>query len=274
MESVVMTVRLEVVPLRDCILPPFTSKVTRTAYAKLTGSPPKFPKRRASFSVLFRNGRPLYRRLKPGRRDYRSPEIVVRAGEKLTCRFSIMFEEPPPLPEVSAKFSFGAAELDARIQQIELLSASNVELRVPRKFVVRFLTPTLLPVPGRGRLLKKLGLRRRYRLVPDLPLALMLLAYDLKLQGVLNVSPIKVFKWSYAALAELDYDVRPVTVLYTVRGGKPAVERGFVGFVAYELLDPEGAELLYKLLGFAARFGLGKSRSVGFGHVEIAPYDS
>lgn len=266
-----MTVYLEVEPLRDCILPPFTSKVTRTAYAALTGSPPKFPKRRASFSVLFRDGKPLYRTLKPGGGDYRRPRIVAEAGKTLTCRISIMFEEPPPLPEVSATFKVGAAELEARIHHVELLRASDVELKVPRKFVVKFLTPTLLPVPGRGKLLKRLGVRRRYRLIPDLPLALMLLAYDLRLQGVLDVSPVRVFKWAYAALAELDYSVKPVTVLYTVREGKPAVERGFVGYVAYELLDPEGAELLYKLLGFAARFGVGKSRSIGFGHVEITP---
>ena len=49
------------------------------------------------------------------------------------------------------------------------------------------------------------------------------------------------------------------------------MERGFVGYVSYELLDPSGRELLSRLLGFAQRFGLGKSRGVGFGHVEVTP---
>jgi len=58
-----------------------------------------------------------------------------------------------------------------------------------------------------------------------------------------------------------------------VRDGKPAVERGFIGYVSYELLDPSGRELLSKLLAFAQRLGFGKSRSVGFGHVEVAPLE-
>ena len=49
------------------------------------------------------------------------------------------------------------------------------------------------------------------------------------------------------------------------------MERGFIGYVSYELLDPSDRELLSKLLAFAQRFSLGKSRSIGFGHVEVAP---
>jgi len=268
--SVVVTVYLAVTPLSDSVLTPFTSKVTRSAYAALTGQPPQLPMRRASFSVLFRDGKPLYRQLRPGD-DPRMVRVAVRGGERLTCRFSLMLDEPPPLPQPSARFRVGAAELVAEVEQIEVVSASEVRLEVPEKFVVRFLTPTLLPVPGRGRLLKEAGVKRRYKLLPDLALALMLLVHDLRLQGVMEVSSSRVFKWAYRALAEIDYYVRPVTVLYTFRDGKPAVERGFTGYVAYELLDRSGLEVLSRLLGFAARFGLGKSRSVGFGHAQISP---
>ncbi|RLE96280.1 MAG: hypothetical protein DRJ96_07055, partial [Thermoprotei archaeon] len=179
------------------------------------------------------------------------------------------------LPEPTGLVRVGAAEFEARVISMEVVEVSELRASLPRKFVLRFKTPTLLPVPGRGSLLREAGVKRRYRLVPDLPLALKLLAYDLRLQGIglIRSSPRRIFAWAYRALAELDYRVRPVTVLYTVREGRPAVERGFVGYVAYELLDEKSdyAEDFYRLMGYALRFGIGKSRSIGFGYVEAAP---
>ncbi|MEM4455194.1 MAG: hypothetical protein QXT28_10815 [Thermofilaceae archaeon] len=52
-----LTVWLTIIPLQDCVLPPFTSKVMRTAFYRLTGVEPRLG-RRASFSVLFREGSP------------------------------------------------------------------------------------------------------------------------------------------------------------------------------------------------------------------------
>ncbi len=268
-----MTVRLEVVPLSDCALPPFTSKVTRTAFAVLTGRAPSFPKRRASFSLLFRRGKPLYRELKPREADPSRVKLLARRGEVLECRYSLLLSDTPALPEPSGVVEVGGAKFEARISGIEVVSFSEMSLDLPRKFVVRFLSPTLLPVPGRSKLLGRGGPRRRYRLVPDLPLALALLAYDLRVQGLVDISPDRMFKWAYRALAELDFKARPVSVLYTIKDGTPVVERGFVGRVAYEMLDDssEYAERARLLLGYASRFGIGKSRSVGFGHVEIEP---
>ena len=263
-----LTALLEVYPLRDAILPPFTSKVTRTAFAALWGLEPSLG-RRGSFSVLFREGRPLYRRLDSGE------VLTARAGERLTARVSMLCGEEPPLPRESARVVFGGVEFEARVSQIEVVRLEELRVDVPRKFVLRFLTPTLLPVPGRGKLLRGTPVRRRYRLVPDLPLALRLLAYDLKLQGVglVEATPFQLFRWAYRALAELDYRVRPETVLYTVRDGKPSVERGFTGYVLYELLDPLSSHAgdLARLLAFMLRFGVGKSRSIGFGHVTMEP---
>lgn len=274
-ETLLVTVHMVVTPLSDCVLPPFTSKVTRTAYAALTGSPPSPPeKRSASFSLLFRGGKPLYRELEPrGRGKPAAVELTARAGERLECRCSLLSRSPPPLPQPSARFRFGAAEMVTEVTRVEVARASEVSLDVPDKFVVRFLTPTLVPVPNRGRLLRERGVRRRYKLLPDLPLALALLAYDLKLRGLLDVEPRRVRRWAELALAEVDYRVRPVTALYTFREGKPAVERGFVGYVSYELLDPSIREVLSRLLGFAQRLGLGKSRSIGFGHIEVVPLE-
>jgi len=239
MGALAVTVWIELTPLSDCIMPPFTSKVTRTAFSKLWGVEPKMPKRRASFSLLFRDGKPLYRIL-GGRSvgEARSLKLMARRGERLHCRCSLITSQML-LPEPVKVVKVGAAEFKARVSNIEVVEVSELRAIVPRKFTLRFQTPTLLPVPGRGRFLKEAGVKRRYKLVPDLPLALKLLAYDLKLQGidVIRSSPRRIFAWAYRALAELDYRVRPVTVLYTFREERPAVERGFISYVSYELLN-------------------------------------
>ncbi|MCS7105515.1 MAG: CRISPR system precrRNA processing endoribonuclease RAMP protein Cas6 [Thermofilaceae archaeon] len=262
-----LTVWLEIRPLQNCFVPSFTSKVTRTAFAALTGVEPKLG-RRASFSLLFKDSRPLFKVC-----DKDSKPLTVNRDERLRARFSLLVENVPEIQLDSVVFKFSAVEFLARVQQVEVVDVSKLWLDLSRKFVVRFLTPTLLPVPGRGPLMKALGVRRRYRLLPDLPLALGLLVYDLKLQGVdlVSCTPGKVFKWGLKALAELDYRVKPVNVLYSVRGGVPVTERGFVGYVSYELLDLNSSmcDVLKRLMGYAVRFGLGKSRGIGFGHVEV-----
>jgi Uncharacterized conserved protein len=170
---------------------------------------------------------------------------------------------------------FSGTEFNARVTGIEVTTLENLRVDLPKKFSLKFLTPTLLPVPGRGELLKEKGVKRRYKLLPDLPLALRLLTYDLKLRKIdlIKTTPFQIYKWAYRALAELDYHVKPETVLYTVRDGKPSTERGFTGFVLYELLD-EASPLkqeLEKLMAFALRFGIGKSRSIGFGQISLQP---
>jgi len=277
-----MCTKLTVTPLNNVFLPPFTSKVTRTAFTVLTGVEPRLGRRRASFSVLFRDGKPLYRTLRSKGKNRGGAGdkgfMQARKGERLEARYSLLVEEPQPPPSPTARFSLGGAEFMAVVEQIEVCEVEEAGIEVPDRFMLRFLTPTLLPVPGRGKLLQETGVKRRYRLVPDLPLALMLAAHDLRKQGLnlLRNTPARIFGWSYRALAEMDYRAKPVTALYTYREGKPAVERGFTGWVSYELLDRDGRYLrdLGLLLGFALRFGLGKSRSIGFGHVELIPFHS
>jgi CRISPR-associated endoribonuclease Cas6 len=264
----VVSATIEVYPLRDVVLPPFTSKVTRTAFAALWGEEPLLG-RLGSFSVLFREGKPLYKRADV------AEVLAARARERLEARVSFLTHGNPSLPEDSSCFVFGGSEFNARVTGIEVVTIENLRVDLPRKFSLRFLTPTLLPVPGRGELLRERGVKRRYRLLPDLPLALRLLTYDLKLRKInlVKATPFQVYKWAYRALAELDYNVKPETVLYTVKGGKPSTERGFTGFVLYELLD-EASPLkqeLEKLIAFALRFGIGKSRSIGFGQIALQP---
>jgi len=267
-----MVMMLRLTALNDCILPPFTSKVTRLAFKELTGTLPS-ARRRSSFSVLFRDGKPLYRRLM-GRGEVSDLKVTCSRGDELTARVSLLMSTNKlPVPRPSTTLRMGMAELRAEVADISVSSLESLSLRPGRVFRVSFLTPTLLPVPGRGELLKVLGVKRRYKLVPDLALALALLSYDLRLMNVADMgyAPVKLFNRAYKALAELDFKVWPETVLYTVRDGKAVTERGFRGYVTYELLDNDERLLrqLSLLLGYANTFGVGKSRSIGFGHVSI-----
>ena len=264
-----MTFNVLLKPLSDVIVPPFTSKVTRTAFSVLTGTVPSFS-RRASFSVLFRGLSPLFRTIKRGE-DASRVKLIVKQGEELWARCSLLIKEDFQLPQPHAFLEFGGARFEARVMGVNISEINNMSLEY-EKFEVNFLTPTLLSVPGRGVFLRERGIKRRYKLIPDLPLALALLVYDLKHIGVpVDTTPMRIFRWAYKAIAELDYSIKPVTVLYTIKEGKPAVERGFIGKVVYELLDPNSkyAEVFYFLLAYMEKFGLGKSRSIGFGHVNI-----
>ena len=265
----VVSATLEIYPLQDAILPPFTSKVTRTAFASLWGKTPSTG-RLGFFSVLFREGKPLYKRLERlGSKNI----LTARTGEKLEAKISLLAKEEPPLPEDSTNFTFASTEFHAKITSLEVTRLGELKIDLPRKFTIKFLTPTLLPVPGRGELLKEKGIKRRYKLLPDLPLALRLLTYDLKLRKIdlVKATPFQLYKWTYRALAELDYHVHPETVLYTVREDKPSIERGFTGFILYELIDNTSPlkQELEKLLAFALKFGIGKSRNIGFGHITL-----
>lgn len=263
----ILTTTLEVYPLRNVILPPLTSEITKAAFTALWEVEP--PGKWRTFSVLFREGKPLYRCPDP------SEKPTARAGERLTARISLLCEGKVQLPKESSRVSFKGSEFEVRVIGIEVVKLKELRTEVPRTFTLRFLTPTLLPIPGRGKLMREVPAGRRYKLLPDLPLALYLLAHDLRMQGVnlVEAAPSQLFRWAYQALAELDYSVRPEVVLRAHGSGKPLAEKGFAGYVLYELLDPASsyARDLARLLGYMLRFGVGKFRSIGFGHVVMEP---
>ncbi|HDJ89363.1 MAG TPA: CRISPR system precrRNA processing endoribonuclease RAMP protein Cas6 [Thermoprotei archaeon] len=265
-----MNLSLIIVPFTDCILPPFTSKVTKTLFYHLFDGKSVFDRRMFSFSPLYRNGRPLYKVLK-SRKDFKNISIKVSRNERLSAKISLIIKDKILLPKPEVEFKFNEYKFYAHIVNIEVDDISSISIDLPDIFRINFITPTLIPVPGRGKFLQKLGIKRRYRLFPDLSLILMLLTYDLQLQKIslTNISPVKIFKWAYKAIAELDYNIRPETILYTVKDNKPSVERGFTGYTVYQILDKKYLEEVKKLLGYGLKMGIGKSRTIGFGQITI-----
>ena len=73
-------------------------------------------------------------------------------------------------------------------------------------------------------------------------------------------------------VAEADYNIRPTTALYgRDENGRPKKPRGVTGYVIYRILNPRIAPLLDKTLALASRLGLGRSRSIGFGEIQVKP---
>ncbi len=83
-----------------------------------------------------------------------------------------------------------------------------------------------------------------------------------------NVAKLRAY--SNYSLVEQDYHIKPVTAVYDEKR-RP---RGFMGWTLYEhrRLNKSLDEYLLKLLDYANYVGVGRSRSIGFGVVEVKPY--
>jgi len=77
----------------------------------------------------------------------------------------------------------------------------------------------------------------------------------------------RLYRWAYAAVGITDFRVKPVTVQLT--RGRTA--RGFIGWAVYRAFETSMLRDMWRALAAAADFGLGSTRSLGFGAVKITP---
>lgn len=77
----------------------------------------------------------------------------------------------------------------------------------------------------------------------------------------------RLYRWAYAAVGITDFRVKPITVQLT--RGRTA--RGFVGWAAYRAFETSMLRDMWRALAAAADFGLGSTRSLGFGAAKITP---
>ena len=80
----------------------------------------------------------------------------------------------------------------------------------------------------------------------------------------------RLYRWAYATVGITDYRIKPVTVQLT--RGRTA--RGFIGWAVYRAFETSMLTLMWRALAAAADFGLGSTRSLGFGAVKITPLDT
>ena len=284
-----ITIKLSLTPLSDLILPPMSSKLLKyivlssSCFEDIRG----FARSHASFKpitlyTLRRGGRRLY-----STTESRSP-MVIRVGEVLEGRIAVYARNPFSLSSLSGcedvvefhNSRIAVSVTGASIENVESLNA-GIEVGKPFKLVIHtplLLSPKLMTPPplSTSKLVK--SIKPGYRLLPT-PSYIMSAACGEWLgliRGVRvkdNIAPYVVGRLSDVAFYEVDLNIEPKTVVYgRDEKGNLRLVRGVIGYVAYTLTTPKLEKIANKLLALATRIGLGKSRSIGFGEVEVKEF--
>jgi CRISPR-associated endoribonuclease Cas6 len=77
----------------------------------------------------------------------------------------------------------------------------------------------------------------------------------------------RLYRWAYATVGITDFRVRPVTVQL----GPGRTARGFIGWAVYRAFEPSMLRDMWRALAAAGDFGVGSTRSLGFGAAKITP---
>lgn len=266
----------------DVILPPFSSKVMKSIlYTDPALSPIKsMYESQGSFKPV------TIRALRRGERrlfSNGSSFLVARADEELRGSIVAFFKEVPDLPALSGapqgEIRLGSAriiyEMDSAL--IERVSDISVGLSGSDRFWLRAHTPVLIstktmtpPSEKVRELSRRLPKAQRLIITPAYLCAEAARPWIAMVLGAKADSPAPYYLGRICdlMLAEFDFRLRAATALYDVRGER-VMARGPVGSVGFMLLSRRIVRVLDKILAFAVRMGLGKSRSIGFGEISV-----
>ncbi|BDC18756.1 CRISPR-associated endoribonuclease Cas6 [Acidianus sp. HS-5] len=234
----------------DVVLPPFTSKVSKSILAYYS----------PTYTKLSEDAKPF----KPIRvtvlKDSKGVVLAVN-GRKAMMKgggdyyFSFTFTDNNILKDlmgkVNAEVEMWGAKIEADI--IDLKVIDEVKYEDSTFYKVNFLTPTLIQPPKKVK-------ENRFLLYPYsyFFLASIVRHWNANMDKKVNITFLK----SFVYLKEVDHGIRPVSANYD---GKPV--RGFWGWIIYEVREKKVKELL----SYANLFGVGKSRAIGFGEVKVIP---
>ena len=251
-DIVIFTITFSLKTDHDVIVPPFTSKVSRTIFLSFSPTYAKYiesvmPFKPFRVTVLKHDGRPLY------------AQGVLKGGEEYTFSVNTTIESA-----VKEAIEVGSVEKELfnarfRVEITDIEAKDEVIMEDSRLYKVQFKTPVLLQPP-------KIKKKNRFLLFPYVPSIFYSLMVhwnknmEKKVFGLTGLKALYYFR-------EVDYGVRPITVRY----GKTPV-RGFIGWTLFELKARKNSmlrEKIRRLLDYANYFGVGKSRSIGFGEVEV-----
>ncbi|BFH74708.1 CRISPR-associated endoribonuclease Cas6 [Sulfurisphaera javensis] len=255
----IFILNFELTPSHDAIIPPFTSKLSRTLFLEFSPSYSKLIESEESYkpiriTVVKDEGKPLY---STGKR-----KITLTGGKTYSFSVSTMREEivKEAIKVDSVKKELFNTTFDVQLKDVKI--KEDVGLEDSRFYKVYFRTPALIQ-PPRPRIKNKMN---RYVLFPYVPLFLASLVshwnknMSEKIVGLTGSKTLYYFR-------EVNYRLKPVTVYY---GNIP--NRGFIGWVIYELRAKRGSKIrenVKKLLDYGNYFGVGKSRNIGFGEIEV-----
>lgn len=276
-----VVLRLALEPLADTVLPPITSKVVK--YIVLEAGAPSLRSplearhqgaRPASISMLYRGARPLYQRWSRGSA---AKPLTAKKGEPLEARIALLADSLDPALEASS--IEGVHETPYGRYRVTLLSAEAKHLahlctEPPQPVLaIRAKTPVIIAA-------KLLQPSPRHRAAPGhrlLPTPGTVVAQLVKQWNTLAPESLRI-PGSHAshglraelAMTELDYRLEPETVLIgKTAAGTPRLARGWRGWILYRVWSRRLAETIAKPAALANALGLGRSRGIGLGDVEI-----
>jgi len=233
--------------------------------------------------ALRRGVRRLYSTL-----DYSLPQ-VAKAGEVLEGRIAVYTRGSPSLSGLLGcdeivefhGLKLRVATRGATIESVEDITA-GVEAGKPFKLTIH--TPLLLPSklmtpPPLSTSKLAASLKGGYRLLPTPSYVLAAACREWigvvrgeRVEG--HIAPYVIGRLADITIYELDANTKPVTTVYgRDEKGNLRLARGPIGYVIYKLETKKLAKAVDKLLALATRIGLGKSRSIGFGEIEVKPVE-
>ncbi len=281
-----VSLTLGITPLNECIAPPFTSKVVKFIVERMKLFSPlrelKTAYKPLSLSPLYSNGTPIFKEADSG------GMVILSKGVTYKARISAM---------VSVEVLENVLFLDVKriaspygeflVEPLEILVAELKNLSKPftSEFRLRILSPMVLS----NKLMAPPSFSAKKR-IPSmhklLPSPGYIFSYLAKLWNS-NVDPriavpkpggdewaaYKIGRVADLTLIEINYKLRPITVLYDRKDEKVRKVRGTVGWIHYKLLHPKPKPVFAKLLGLANYMGVGRSRGIGMGQVRVEPLD-
>jgi len=262
----IFSITFQVKSDHDVLLPPFTSKLSRSILAKISPTYAKIMESEEPFKpvrvtvIKDIDGSPV---LALGNK-----KAVMKGGEVYKFSFSFLYSDI--FDEIlrnggEVKIELWNVNFSAQIEDVKVVE--EIEYYDSRFYYIKFITPTLLQ-PPRPPFKRK---RNRFVLFPYSPLLLLSIArhwnkyMDHKIVGISGSKALYYFR-------EVSYGLKPITTYYD---GKPV--RGFQGWIIFEITAKRNTKIrdnIQKLLNYANFFGVGKSRAIGFGEILARPISS
>lgn len=263
-------IEVEFIPLKRIIIPPLTSKASKTILLKLIGETGKIKEvvldseayKPLSLSMIKYKNRYLYGTKK-------SKELVyLREGARYS--FEITFLSSDLLNELIK------AMINETIEQIiplyngkiviygisaEYREFKELDKPIEKTFKAEFLTPTQFAI-------RHTPTAVRFRLfpVPTLVYLSLVRHWNKYAPPEMKIDEDEFIQRVATTVFEADWgNLKPVTIPH----GQKIMIRGIIGWCIYQIHDKEIAEKSRKLLAYAEYIGTGKSRTLGLGKTKI-----
>ncbi len=273
-DTIVQVYRIAFYPLNDIIVPVFSSRLSFTLFTKFLSEKwvkrlkelheSKTPMKPYRFSPIFAGNRALFK-------NSRDRIPVLHGGRRYWFKVTLIGLEPD-FSLIDKVRVFGSEII---VDEVEVSSRSFKDLTMGgriNEFKIYFRSPTLLSpklcLPPRVRVETQYKV---YRLYPQPCLWVRSLILYWNKYAPSDLRFRNGYRFSRLAdiyLMETSHEIGHVTAYYSKN--KELIEhRGFTGWIKYSVIDREFSARLTPLLRLAELVGIGKSRSIGFGYVDI-----